>query len=89
MHDDTKWMSTAQVCEFLAMSSRTLERRRKRAVNPFPEPDVYCAGSQNKWECHKVKAWQSEEKKLSQPKPLAVIHGARDERSRLIPPSEV
>ncbi|MGX8939953.1 excisionase Xis [Symbiopectobacterium sp. Eva_TO] len=56
MKDNQSWMSTRQVCEFLDMSSRTLERRRKRSFNPFPEPDITCAGSQNKWLRHRVLA---------------------------------
>ncbi|VFS51307.1 hypothetical protein [Budvicia aquatica] len=34
MTDDLAWMSSAQVCAHLGISLRTLDRRRKKEVNP-------------------------------------------------------
>lgn len=85
MKDNESWMDTKAVCDHLCVSSRTLERYRKReeGENPFPEPDDYCIGRANKWQRAKVLAWQKAE--IQQPKRRALehIHCKRDNSGRI------
>ncbi|WP_341475155.1 excisionase Xis [Citrobacter freundii] len=62
--DDDVWMTTQQICSHLAISARTLERYRKRSINPFPPPDFYCCGASNKWRKKQLIEWQNVESEL-------------------------
>lgn len=62
---DSAYMTTKDVCEHLRISSRTLVRRRKREVLPFPEPDCSYQGSENRWFKYKVLEWQTKDSELS------------------------
>ncbi|MEX3097660.1 excisionase Xis [Serratia ureilytica] len=82
--NDHSWMTTSTICSELELSSRTLERYRKRTPenNPFPEPDITAAGAPNKWYRHKVVAWQEAETKIKRAKPFASLHNPRSYRGR-------
>ena len=69
-------MSTKDICGQLCISSRTLERYRKRAPNenPFPEPDCAYMGGPNKWLRTKVTAWQIKEMSRSTRKPMSHLN---------------
>jgi hypothetical protein len=54
--------STKDLCDRFRCSSRTLFRRMKRAVNPFPAPCIQCAGSFNLWDAAEVAAWETRER---------------------------
>jgi len=53
---------TSELCERFRCSSRTIWRRMKRPINPFPEPKFRTAGSQCLWEVAAVSAWETAER---------------------------
>lgn len=55
--------STKDLCERFRCSSRTLFRRMKRSVNPFPPPCIKHSGSVNLWDAQEVALWEAEERK--------------------------
>ncbi len=82
---DFELMSTREICCQLRISSRTLERYRKRPSdnNPFPEPDCSYMGGSNKWLKTKVNEWQVRE--MSRPTPsMSHLNLPRDNKGRLI-----
>ena len=81
-------MSTKDICGQLCISSRTLERYRKRAPNenPFPEPDCAYMGGPNKWLRTKVTAWQIKEMSRSTRKAMSHLNLTRDDKGRLTRP---
>ncbi|PHI31074.1 excisionase Xis [Budvicia aquatica] len=84
MTDDLAWMSSAQVCAHLGISLRTLDRRRKKEVNPFPEPDYSDVGAENKWYRYKVIEWQHQETLLKRTAAPSLSNAARDLRGRIV-----
>ncbi|MOA26076.1 hypothetical protein D3C78_1468450 [compost metagenome] len=58
------YYSTSDLCERFRCSSRTLFRRMKRAVNPFPQPCLRHVGSCNLWDAEEVFCWEQREKAL-------------------------
>ncbi|EAO8921492.1 excisionase Xis [Salmonella enterica] len=83
---DFELMNTREICCQLRISSRTLERYRKRPSdnNPFPEPDCSYMGGSNKWLKTKVNEWQV--RKMSRPtrRPMSHLNLPRDNKGRLI-----
>ncbi|EAY4972839.1 excisionase Xis [Salmonella enterica] len=82
---DFELMSTSEICCQLRISSRTLDRYRKRPSdnNPFPEPDCSYMGGSNKWLKTKVTAWQIKEMSRSTRKPMSHLNLVRDELGKL------
>ncbi len=56
------YYSTQDLCERFRCSSRTLFRRMKRAVNPFPFPCIQHVGSFNLWDVEEVTCWERRER---------------------------
>ncbi|MCE6978577.1 hypothetical protein EI534_14545 [Pseudomonas frederiksbergensis] len=56
------YYSTKDLCERFRCSSRTLFRRMKRIVNPFPAPCMKHAGSCNLWDADDVSEWEQRER---------------------------
>jgi hypothetical protein len=56
------YYSTKDLCERFRCSSRTLFRRMKRIVNPFPAPCMKHAGSCNLWDAGDVLEWEQRER---------------------------
>jgi len=54
--------STQDLCLRYRCSARTLFRRMKREVNPFPPPCMQHAGSVNLWDAAEVAAWEQRER---------------------------
>lgn len=83
---DLKLMSTREICEQLRISSRTLERYRKRPgnENPFPEPDCAYMGGSNRWIKTKVEEWQRREMSRPVRRPMSHLNLPRDVKGRLI-----
>lgn len=81
---DNSFMTTSDVCNHLRMSSRTLERRRKRERLPFPEPDYSGLGSENKWYRYKVLEWQEQDININRARPKELSGSQRDESGRVI-----
>lgn len=83
-----EWMSTREICDHLSISSRTLERYRKRpeSGNPFPEPDCSFMGGSNKWLTTKVTEWQIREMSRQTRRPMSHLNVARDNKGRIIRP---
>ncbi|EEA8680579.1 excisionase Xis [Salmonella enterica subsp. enterica] len=88
---DFELMNTREICCQLRISSRTLERYRKRPndSNPFPEPDCSYMGGSNKWLRTKVTAWQLREMSRTTRKPMSHLSLVRDERGKLRRPESV
>ncbi|ECG4756899.1 excisionase Xis [Salmonella enterica subsp. enterica serovar Richmond] len=88
---DFELMSTREICCQLRISSRTLERYRKRPSdnNPFPEPDCSYMGGSNKWLKSKVTEWQQKEMHRKTRLPMSHLNLVRDERGRLRRPDNV
>lgn len=78
-------MTTRDVCRQLCVTSRTIDRYRKRdkESNPFPDPDCSYMGGPNKWLKSKVVAWQKAEMQRQTRPPMSHINLPRDERGRL------
>lgn len=49
--------TTGNVCELLHISTRTIDRYRKRERNPFPAPYIGHVGSENLYLAAEVDAW--------------------------------
>ncbi|EDM5940678.1 excisionase [Salmonella enterica subsp. enterica serovar Typhimurium] len=83
---DFELMSTREICCQLRISSRTLERYRKRPSdnNPFPEPDCSYMGGSNKWFKTKVNEWQVREMSRPTRRPMSHLNLPRDNKGRLI-----
>lgn len=79
-------MSTRDICDQLCISSRTLDRYRKRPSNsnPFPEPDCAYMGGSNKWLKTKVEEWQRREMSRPVRRPMSHMNLPRDNKGRLI-----
>lgn len=58
----TAYHSTRDLCLRYRCSSRTLFRRMKRDINPFPVPCMQHAGSFNLWDAREVAAWEHRER---------------------------
>ncbi|EBN8270559.1 excisionase Xis [Salmonella enterica] len=88
---DFELMSTREICYQLRISSRTLDRYRKRPSdnNPFPEPDCSYMGGSNKWLKSKVTEWQQKEMRRKTRLPMSHLNLVRDERGRLRRPDSV
>ncbi|ECU4941907.1 excisionase Xis [Salmonella enterica] len=88
---DFELMSTREICCQLRISSRTLDRYRKRPSdnNPFPEPDCSYMGGSNKWLKSKVTEWQQKEMRRKTRLPMSHLNLVRDERGRLRRPDSV
>lgn len=56
------YYSTRDLCVRYRCSSRTLFRRMKREVNPFPAACMQQAGSFNLWDADEVAAWEQRER---------------------------
>ncbi|OPF64512.1 hypothetical protein BC358_06110 [Hydrogenophaga sp. H7] len=56
------YYSTRDLCVRYRCSSRTLFRRMKREVNPFPAACMQQAGSFNLWDADEVAAWELRER---------------------------
>lgn len=56
------YLSTKDLCERFRCSSRTLFRRMRRTLNPFPPPAIVHAGSFNLWDADDVSAWEGRER---------------------------
>ncbi|WP_421550645.1 excisionase Xis [Kluyvera intermedia] len=84
--EDFKLMNTREICEQLCISSRTLDRYRKRPGNgnPFPEPDCSYMGGSNKWIKTKVEEWQRREMARPVRRPMTHLNLPRDVKGRLI-----
>ncbi|MEN0581607.1 excisionase Xis [Phytobacter palmae] len=83
-----EWMSTREICVHLSISSRTLDRYRKRpdGSNPFPEPDCSFMGGSNKWLTTRVTEWQIREMSRQTRRPMSHLNVARDSKGRIIRP---
>lgn len=57
----TNYESTKDLCARFRCSSRTLFRRMKREINPFPDPSIQQHGSMNLWDTAHVSAWEQRE----------------------------
>ncbi|AVD81748.1 hypothetical protein D3C76_1590270 [compost metagenome] len=60
------YYSTKDLCDRFRCSSRTLFRRMKRIVNPFPVPCIKHAGSCNLWDADDVSEWERRERERAQ-----------------------
>lgn len=56
------YYSTQDLCDRFRCSSRTLFRRMKRVVNPFPVPCMKHVGSFNLWDAEEVARWEQRER---------------------------
>lgn len=83
---DFELMSTSEICCQLRISSRTLDRYRKRPSdnNPFPEPDCSYMGGSNKWLKTKVNEWLVREMSRPTLRPMSHLNLPRDNKGRLI-----
>jgi hypothetical protein len=63
------YYSTKDLCERFRCSSRTLFRRMKRIVNPFPAPCMKHAGSCNLWDASDIFEWEQRERERTRAKP--------------------
>lgn len=83
---DFELMSTSEICCQLRISSRTLDRYRKRPSdnNPFPEPDCSYMGGSNKWLKTKVNEWLVREMSRQTRRPMSHLNLPRDNKGRLI-----
>ncbi|EAU8408223.1 excisionase Xis [Salmonella enterica] len=83
---DFELMSTREICCQLRISSRTLDRYRKRPSdnNPFPEPDCSYMGGSNKWLKTKVNEWLVREMSRPTHRPMSHLNLPRDNKGRLI-----
>ncbi|MFM9926725.1 hypothetical protein VLK31_27330 [Variovorax sp. H27-G14] len=61
----SSYHSTQDLCERFRCSSRTLFRRMRRTINPFPAPAIVHAGSFNLWDAEDVAAWETRERSRS------------------------
>lgn len=61
--------STKDLRERFRCSSRTLFRRMRRAVNPFPAPCIRHAGSFNLWDAQDIAQWELRERERSHASP--------------------
>jgi len=68
--------STKDLCTRFRCSSRTLFRRMKREVNPFPQPCIRHSGSCNLWDSDEIAAWELRERALTRS-----VSEARSEQS--------
>ena len=62
----TSDFSTKDLCERFRYSSRTLFRRMRRPLNPFPAACICHAGSFNLWDAVEVSAWEKRERARTQ-----------------------
>lgn len=58
----TSYLSTKDLSERFRCSSRTLFRRMRRPLNPFPPPAIVHVGSFNLWDTDEVTAWEARER---------------------------
>ncbi|MBP6895217.1 MAG: hypothetical protein KBC94_12435 [Pseudacidovorax sp.] len=56
------YFSTRDLCVRYRCSARTLFRRMKREINPFPPPCMQHAGSFNLWDAREVTEWEQRER---------------------------
>lgn len=73
------YYSTRDLCIRYRCSARTLFRRMKREVNPFPLPCMQHAGSFNLWDSGDIAAWEGRERDLTRGRSL----GRFEERAAL------
>ncbi|AXM98008.1 hypothetical protein GCM10011247_38590 [Pseudomonas plecoglossicida] len=59
------YYSTQDLCERFRCSSRTLFRRMKRTINPFPAPCMKHVGSSNLWDAGDISDWEQRERERS------------------------
>lgn len=56
------YLSARDLCARFRCSRRTIFRRMKRKVNPFPAPCIQEFGSFNLWDANDVAAWEQRER---------------------------
>lgn len=56
------YLSAKDLCARFRCSRRTIFRRMKRKVNPFPAPCIQEFGSFNLWDAKDVAAWEQRER---------------------------
>jgi hypothetical protein len=56
------YLSAKDLCARFRCSRRTIFRRMKRKVNPFPAPCIQEFGSFNLWDAKDVGAWEQRER---------------------------
>ncbi|HEI9850471.1 TPA: excisionase Xis [Serratia marcescens] len=75
-------LTSKDVRSLLKISPTSLHRLRHRDVNPFPDPDFYCPGAENKWFTSKVAKWQLAESQRAKIKPAEHLHESTKRFSR-------
>ena len=55
------YISTRELCDRYRCSSRTIFRRMKREINPFPPACMKHSGSCNLWDTQEVTDWEERE----------------------------